>query len=235
MKSPRLVLPPHEPLVDRAAELFERQLQAALADGRRDLVIDLSGVEAIDDQGVRGLVRGYTTARRLGGNVRLVAPPTEVLDVLRSVHLDSVFPIADSIESLQGLERDWQTIGLTALGVAFCLGLVWVGQTDSGEPGLTSTTPFGAGSSGDATVSGGQPLLALMELLVGTRICLLVIAVHRPTLRERPMNRSMEHAQTLLCVSGAMVMIIIGNSIARAFGIAGAATIIRFRTPVDDP
>ena len=45
----------------------------------------------------------------------------------------------------------------------------------------------------------------------------------------------MEHAQTLLCVSGAMMMIIIGNSLARAFGIAGAASIIRFRTPVDDP
>jgi hypothetical protein len=45
----------------------------------------------------------------------------------------------------------------------------------------------------------------------------------------------MEQAQTLLCVSGAMMMIIIGNNLARAFGIAGAASIIRFRTPVDDP
>jgi Domain of unknown function (DUF4956) len=45
----------------------------------------------------------------------------------------------------------------------------------------------------------------------------------------------MEQAQTLLCVSGAMMMIIIGNSLVRAFGIAGAASIIRFRTPVDDP
>lgn len=32
-----------------------------------------------------------------------------------------------------------------------------------------------------------------------------------------------------------MMMILIGNSLARAFGIAGAASIIRFRTPVDDP
>ena len=39
----------------------------------------------------------------------------------------------------------------------------------------------------------------------------------------------------LLCMSGALMMIIIGNSLARAFGIAGAASIIRFRTPVDDP
>jgi hypothetical protein len=45
----------------------------------------------------------------------------------------------------------------------------------------------------------------------------------------------MEQAQTLLCVSGAMMMILIGDSLVRAFGIAGAAGIIRFRTPVDDP
>src|SRR5207249_8046780 len=61
----------------------------------------------------------------------------------------------------------------------------------------------------------------------------LITAIHQPAARERA--RSMEQAQTLLCVSGAMMMIIIGNSLARAFGIAGAASIIRFRTPVDDP
>jgi hypothetical protein len=45
----------------------------------------------------------------------------------------------------------------------------------------------------------------------------------------------MEHAQVLLCVSGALMMMIIGDSLARAFGIAGAVSIVRFRTPVEDP
>jgi hypothetical protein len=39
----------------------------------------------------------------------------------------------------------------------------------------------------------------------------------------------------LLCITGALMMVIIGSSLARALGIAGAATIIRFRTPVEDP
>jgi hypothetical protein len=43
------------------------------------------------------------------------------------------------------------------------------------------------------------------------------------------------HAQILLCVSGAMMMVLIDDSLARAFGIAGAASLVRFRTPVDDP
>jgi hypothetical protein len=75
----------------------------------------------------------------------------------------------------------------------------------------------------------------VVQLTAAALIGLLVTAVQREVQRDRPMNRSMEQAQVLLCVSGALMMIIIGTSLARAFGIAGAAAIIRFRTPVDDP
>src|SRR5207245_3818586 len=78
-----------------------------------------------------------------------------------------------------------------------------------------------------------QPFIELSKLIAAALIGALVTAVHQPTSRDRP--KSLEQAQTLLCVSGAVMMIIIGNSLARAFGIAGAASIIRFRTPVDDP
>src|SRR6185436_1354350 len=47
--------------------------------------------------------------------------------------------------------------------------------------------------------------------------------------------QAIHHAQILLCVSGAMMMVLINDSLARAFGIAGAASLVRFRTPVDDP
>jgi Domain of unknown function (DUF4956) len=62
-----------------------------------------------------------------------------------------------------------------------------------------------------------------------------VTVVHRQTRTERAPNPTMDQAQVLLCMAGALMMILIGNSIARAFGIAGAASIIRFRTPVEDP
>jgi len=234
MKASRLVLSPHEPLVESAAEQFERQVQAVLADGHRHLVVDLGNVARIDDAGIRALVRGYTTARRVDGSLRLVGANADVRAFLTLTHLDAVFPVLDSIEAAQTREWPWRTTALVAAGVAFCIVLVWVDRAPSG-PELTSPPPFDAGGTPDATIPGGQPFLALVKLVVATGIGLLVTAVHRPTLREKPLNRSMEQAQTLLCVSGAMVMIIIGNSVARAFGIAGAATIIRFRTPVEDP
>jgi hypothetical protein len=78
-----------------------------------------------------------------------------------------------------------------------------------------------------------QPFIELSKMIAAALIGALVTAIHHPVGRDRP--KSLEQAQTLLCVSGAVMMIIIGNSLARAFGIAGAAGIVRFRTPVDDP
>jgi hypothetical protein len=56
-----------------------------------------------------------------------------------------------------------------------------------------------------------------------------------PRRPDRGLSGALEQAQILLCVTGALMMIIIGDSLARAFGIAGAAGIIRFRTPVENP
>jgi hypothetical protein len=83
-----------------------------------------------------------------------------------------------------------------------------------------------------------NPGLGLSEgarLLAAVCIGILVVAVQRWTRVERPLTRSMEQAHVLLCLAGALMMLIVGDSLPRAFGIAGAAAIVRFRTPVDDP
>ena len=42
-------------------------------------------------------------------------------------------------------------------------------------------------------------------------------------------------AHVIICFTGALMMIIIGNEIVRAFGLLGAGSIVRYRTPVRDP
>jgi hypothetical protein len=79
------------------------------------------------------------------------------------------------------------------------------------------------------------PYLELLKLMASALLAIVVTTVHKRTREGNPQGNSLEHAQILLCVSGAIIMIIIGNSLARAFGIAGGASIVRFRTPVDDP
>lgn len=75
-----------------------------------------------------------------------------------------------------------------------------------------------------------EPLRLGLAALIG----LVITAIHQRGAHD-PQAPALAHAQILLCVAGAMMMALIDDSLARAFGIAGAASIIRFRTPVDDP
>ncbi len=74
-----------------------------------------------------------------------------------------------------------------------------------------------------------------LRIALAAAIGLSLTAVHKHVRGNRMLGYSLARAQTLLCVAGALTMILIDNSVARAFGIAGAASIVRFRTPVEDP
>lgn len=235
MKSRRhpIVVSPQEPLVaGGAAEEFEQRVQALFREGYRHVMADLRGVEELDSSGIRALVRGYVTAQRQGGSFKLVGPNPHIRTLLTVAHLDTVFNIYESVDAAEAQAWPWRTLALIGGGAALCLALVW--------GGLTWPVPLPASSENIAAQETGTsqlpyPFLGLLKLVVAALIGVLVTAMHRPTVPDKPFSRSMEQAQILLCVSGAMMMIIIEGSLARAFGIAGAASIIRFRTPVDDP
>jgi uncharacterized membrane protein YhiD involved in acid resistance len=81
------------------------------------------------------------------------------------------------------------------------------------------------------------PLTAFEILLnIGLAFVLgiVVTAVYRLTNRNRPVSLSFQLTLMILTMVIALVMIIIGNSIARAFSLVGALSIIRFRTAVKD-
>ena len=50
-----------------------------------------------------------------------------------------------------------------------------------------------------------------------------------------PRSAPVIQTQIVLSVVGAIVMLIVGSSLARAFGIAGAASLIRYRAEIGDP
>jgi len=52
---------------------------------------------------------------------------------------------------------------------------------------------------------------------------------------RRRYRKSMVQTQILLCLGGALIWVIVGNNLARAFGLGGALSLIRFRTPVPNP
>ena len=236
----RLVLSPQVALVAGGpAETFEKDIQQLFRRGQQHLIVDMSGVAGIDSAGIRALVRGHTTAQRQRGGLRLAAVRPPVIAMLEASRLSSIFDIYDSVESARLATWPWRTIRILVLGAALCTALVWAGlrwpmQLSGIEPITEAALKSGQKvAPGSVPVHHIQPFIELAKLVAALLIGSLVSAIHTPVTRDRP--RSLEQAQTLLCVSGAMMMIIIGDSLARAFGIAGAAGIVRFRTPVDDP
>lgn len=65
---------------------------------------------------------------------------------------------------------------------------------------------------------------------------LAVILALRPRRKGTPHRRAaVIQTQVILAIVGAVVMLVVGASLARAFGIVGAAGLVRYRAKIDDP
>jgi len=85
--------------VDTAgAEEMDQALQAAVAQGKYKMVLDLGQVSYISSAGLRTLADIVTRNREAGGDLKLVALNPKVLRVLRIIGFDRFFSIHDTIE-----------------------------------------------------------------------------------------------------------------------------------------
>ena len=79
----------------------------------------------------------------------------------------------------------------------------------------------------------GLPLqVVIAGLLIALVLSWLIALVYKRVNRDREELYVMMHTLVLLAVTIAAAMMIIGNNLARAFGLVGAVSIIRFRTAV---
>lgn len=75
--------------VDRLrADLYE-----LLGNGDTHIVLDLSEVPMIDSSGIGLLVKSLTTAKQLGGSIRLLTPSKFVTQTLKMIGLLSLFDV----------------------------------------------------------------------------------------------------------------------------------------------
>lgn len=85
---------------------------------------------------------------------------------------------------------------------------------------------------------GPHPLHEIDDAMV--RLPLAAVLGAALALRPRrrgtpPRTTPVVQTQIILAVVGAVIMLVIGSSLARAFGIVGAANLIRYRSKIDDP
>jgi uncharacterized membrane protein YhiD involved in acid resistance len=138
-----------------------------------------------------------------------------------------------------------------AISAAFAAQPHWPGATAA----AAQVQPAAAQQPAPATI-GGQPAAPaapervdrpgvmdnLQEELFAAVVRLPIAAALGAILALRPRRRGtpvrqpeVVQTQIVLAVVGALIMLVVGASLARAFGIVGAANLIRYRSKIEDP
>lgn len=76
---------------------------------------------------------------------------------------------------------------------------------------------------------------ALIALVLSFVLCTLISLVYKATYQGNRYSQSFAHTIIIMGVVVSLIMMVIGNNIAVAFGLVGAFSIIRFRTAMSDP
>ena len=127
---------------------------------------------------------------------------------------------------------------LTVLACLFVFGLTTPTPTGAQVPPAPPELQQQAPQRKDTDDHAPHPLHEIDDAMVRLPLAALLgtALALRPRRRGTP-KRSAPVIQTqiVLAVVGAVILLVIGQSLARAFGIVGAANLIRYRSKIDDP
>ncbi|MGE5357443.1 MAG: MgtC/SapB family protein [Bacteroidales bacterium] len=102
------------------------------------------------------------------------------------------------------------------------------------SPSALEQYVFGSPPEGEAATEVRTLEEALIRLPIAAALGALL--AFRPRRRGTPPRTPpVIQTQIILAVVGALVMLVVGSSLARAFGIVGAAGLIRYRAKIEDP
>lgn len=135
------------------------------------------------------------------------------------------------------MPADWT---LRRVCVVLALAFVCLGppavllQAVQPPPAAVSQAQFPPAETAPSLVASNQIRMAFVQLplaaLLGTALAL------RPRRRSQGARKVVVvQTQIMLAVVGCVIMLVVGNSLSRAFGIVGAAGLIRYRSNIADP
>ncbi len=99
-----------------------------------------------------------------------------------------------------------------------------------------AANPFLLGDTAVAATSSSHHLVVIATR-IGVTLALAGVLAYRPwrlLLRRPGVSHEIAQAQILIAIAGAVMVAIIGDSVARAFGLVGLGGLIRFRSGIKD-
>ena len=84
------------------APALRQEVIALIGDGRRRIVLDLTGTDFLDSLGLGLVVAIAKRVRVNGGELAIVCPEPRLKRVFRIVDLDQILPLHESVEEVLG-------------------------------------------------------------------------------------------------------------------------------------
>lgn len=131
-----------------------------------------------------------------------------------------------------------RAFALVALAIALFFISAPIFAQVAPPPGALERQTERPAETADTDNHGPHPLHEIDDAMVRLPLAALLGAALalRPKRRGTPPRTApVIQTQIILAVVGAVIMLVIGASLARAFGIVGAANLIRYRSKIDDP
>ncbi len=72
--------------------ILRDELRSVLAQGNKNIVLNMAGVSYVDSAGLGELVGAYTTATNQGGSVKLLHLQGKMKDLMQITKLHTIFP-----------------------------------------------------------------------------------------------------------------------------------------------
>lgn len=85
----------HGQIVLHECALLRDALSNLQATGRNKILVNLAGTSRVDTAGLAYLITGLVSARKQGGELKLLSPAKNVWEAIRLTKLDTVFDIID--------------------------------------------------------------------------------------------------------------------------------------------
>jgi anti-anti-sigma factor len=82
-----------------AAARLDKMIQELIVQGSHALLLDMSGVNFMDSEGIKVLIRAYTSVHQTGGALKILKPSPHVRHVLEITHLLTVMEAFDDEEA----------------------------------------------------------------------------------------------------------------------------------------
>ena len=136
------------------------------------------------------------------------------------------------LQSFAISKRKWWLLPLFLALIFFLLPAATWAQDDQ----AVESTDGSAGFFGIKPTDPARPIEVLVALGLAAILGTVQAVTYKYTLTGNRLFRpQMAYTLLLLCIGGALIWLVIGNNLVRAFGLGGALALIRYRTRVRDP